>query len=75
MVRSSTRFVSYQDLQQVCADLKAVYTAAREEAGRDALERFGEIWNTKYPMIYQSRDGAWNDRCEFFKYPAEIRRV
>jgi transposase-like protein len=45
------------------------YAAASEEAGRDALERFGGIWNGKYPMIHQSWEAAWNDLCEFFKYP------
>jgi transposase-like protein len=75
MVRNSTKFVSYKDLRKVCADLKAVYTAASEEAGREALEDFGKIWNGKYPMIYQSWDSHWNDLCEFFKYPPEIRRA
>jgi transposase-like protein len=62
MVRNSTKFVSYKDLKKVCADLKAVYSAATEEAGRDALEEFGKTWNTKYPMIYQSWDSHWDDR-------------
>jgi transposase-like protein len=38
MVRNSTKFVSYKDLKKLCADLKAVYSANSEEAGRDALE-------------------------------------
>jgi len=41
MVRNSTKFVSWKDLKKVCADLKTVYSAATEEAGRDALEEFG----------------------------------
>jgi transposase-like protein len=75
MVRNSTKFVSYKDLKKVCADLKAVYSAATEEAGRDALEEFGKTWNTKYPMIYQSWDIHWDDLSEFFKYPPEIRKA
>jgi transposase-like protein len=51
MVRNATRFVSRKDLKKICADLKAVYSAATEEAGRDALEDFGKIWNGKYPMM------------------------
>jgi transposase-like protein len=74
-VRSSTRFVSYKDLKEVCAGLKEIYRAPGEEAGRAALERFGETWRTKYPMIYQSWDASWPELCEFFKYPDEIRRV
>jgi transposase-like protein len=75
MVRNSTKFVSWKDLKKVCADLKAIYSAATEEAGRDALEEFGKVWNTKYPMIYQSWDAHWDDLSEFFKYPPEIRKA
>jgi transposase-like protein len=75
MIRNSTRFVSYKDLKAVCADLKAIYQAPSEEAGRAALEEFGEKWQAKYPLIYRSWDSDWPDLCEFFKYPQEIRRA
>jgi len=75
MVRNSTKFVSYKDLKKVCADLKAVYSANSEAAGRDALEEFGKTWDAKYPMIYKSWDHHWDDLSEFFKYPPEIRRA
>jgi transposase-like protein len=51
MVRNSTEFVFWKDLKKVCADLKAIYSAATEEADRDALEEFGKTWNAKYPMM------------------------
>ena len=38
MVRNSTKFVSYKDLKEVCADLKKIYSAATEDAGRQSLE-------------------------------------
>ena len=75
MVRNSTKFVSYKDLKKVCADLKAIYSAPTEASGRDALEAFGKIWDEKYPMIYQAWEQHWDDLCEFYKYPSEIRRV
>jgi len=75
MVRNSTKYVSYKDLKKVCADLKAVYSANSEAAGRDALEEFGKKWDDKYPMIYQSWDRHWDDLSEFYKYPSEIRRA
>ncbi|MDR0689213.1 MAG: transposase, partial [Spirochaetaceae bacterium] len=67
--------VSYKDLKKVCADLKAIYSAATEEAAGYALETFGENWNAKHPMIYQSWIGRWNDLSEFFKHPPEIRHA
>ena len=75
MVRNTTKFVSYKDLKKVCAGLRAIYTAPTEEAGRAALEDFGNTWNSRYPMIYQSWNMNWADLCEFFKYGPEIRRV
>jgi transposase-like protein len=75
MVRNSTKFVLYKDLKKLCADLKAVYSANSEEAGRDALEDFGKKWNDKYQMIYQSWQRHWDDLSEFYKYPPEIRKA
>jgi transposase-like protein len=75
MIRNSTKFVSWKDLRKLCTDLKAVYSAATEEAGLDALEELGKKWNDKYPMIYQSWQRHWNDLSEFFKYPPGIRKA
>ena len=75
MIRNSARYVSYKDLKKVCADLKAVYSATTEESGRAALEDFGKTWDGKYPMIYKSWDHHWENLCEFFKYPPEIRKA
>jgi putative transposase len=75
MVRNSTKFVSYKDLNAVWADLKAIYRAPSEDAGRTAREQFRESWQSKYPFIYQLWDAAWPDLCEFFKYPEAIRRA
>jgi transposase-like protein len=75
MVRNSTKFVSYKDLKKVCADLKEVYCAPTEEAGRAALEEFKKKWDGKHPMISQSWERHWDDLSEFYKYPSEIRRV
>jgi len=75
LVRNSTKFVSYKDLKKVCADLKTIYQANTEISGREALEAFGKKWDGKYPMIYKSWDHHWENLCEFFKYPAEIRKA
>jgi len=75
MVRNSAKYVSYKDLKKVCADLKAVYSANTEAAGKDALEDFGKIWNEKYPRIHKSWEQHWDDLSELFKYSPEIRRA
>lgn len=75
MVRNSTKFVSYKDLKAVCRDLKEVYSAINAESGHEALEKFGEKWNGRYPMIQASWERSWNDLIEFFNYPKDIRRA
>jgi len=75
MIRNSTKFVSWKDLKKVCTDLKSVYSANTETAGKDALEDFGKTWNEKYPMIQKSWGHHWDDLSEFFKYPPEIRKA
>jgi transposase-like protein len=75
MVRDSTKFVSYEDLKKVCADLKTVCSANSGEAGREALEDFGKTRNGKYPMISRPWERRREDLSEFFKYPPEIRRA
>ena len=75
MVRNSTKFVSYKDLKAVCKDLREVYSAINAESGHEALERFGEKWNGKYPVIQASWERNWNDLIEFFNYPNDIRRA
>ncbi|MFM7401340.1 MAG: IS256 family transposase, partial [Bacteroidota bacterium] len=49
MIRSSTRFVSDKHLKSVCADLRAVYTAADQIQAQLGLEAFRQKWDAKYP--------------------------
>lgn len=43
-IRNSTKFVSYKDVKEFCADMKEIYRATTKEAGFEALKRFGEKW-------------------------------
>jgi putative transposase len=74
-IRNSTRYVSYKDLKKVTADLKPIYKATTEEAALAELERFEEIWGTKYPLIVRSWRNNWDELATFFKYPPEIRKL
>jgi transposase-like protein len=59
----------------VAADLRAIYAApTREEAG-EALERFAEKWDGRYPAISPSWWADWERLTVFFDYPPEIRKV
>jgi len=74
-IRNSTRYVSYKDLKKVTADLKPIYKASTEEAAVLELDRFEEVWGSKYPLIIRSWRNNWAELATFFKYPLEIRRL
>lgn len=74
-IRNSTRYVSYKDLKKVTADLKPIYKAATEEMALVELDRFEEIWGSKYPLILRSWRSNWEELAAFFKYPPEIRKL
>jgi putative transposase len=75
MVRGSLRFVNWKDRKAVAKDLRTIYQAATEAAGRAALERFAETWDGKYPTISRSWHRHWDELSVFYAYPKEIRRV
>lgn len=74
-IRNSLRYVSYKDKKKVAGELKPIYQAVSEQAGREELEAFGEKWNERYPLIYKSWDSNWEELSTFFKYPPEIRKL
>ena len=75
MVRGSLRFTTWQDRKTVARDLKTIYRAATEAAGRAALDAFAAKWDAKYPTISASWRRHWDELSVFYAYPQEIRRV
>lgn len=49
-----TKYVSYNDIKALMADLKRVYGAIDKETALYELEQFGKKWYAKYPKILQS---------------------
>jgi putative transposase len=74
-IRSSMRFVTYQDRKKVAADLRLVYRAVNADAAADALAAFDEKWGQKYPMIAASWRARWEHIIPFLALPAELRRA
>ena len=75
MVRGSLRFVNWKDRKAVAGDLRAVYRAPTEAAGRAALVAFGERWDATYPTIRPAWERHWDELSVFYGFPDEIRRV
>jgi putative transposase len=74
-VRNSLKYVPWKERKAVAADLRAIYGAATLPEAEQALERFAEQWDTKYPTISPSWLADWDRLTVFFDYPPAIRRV
>jgi putative transposase len=74
-IRSSMRFVTYQDRKKVAADLKPVYRAVNADAAADALAAFDHKWGQKYPMIAASWRARWEHIVPFLSLPSDLRRA
>ncbi len=74
-LRNSSKYVSYKDLKALMADLKEVYAAVDEPSAEEALDRFAEKWDKKYPKISASWRENWANLSTYFKFPEELRRL
>jgi putative transposase len=74
-VRNSLKYVPWKERKAVATDLRAIYGAATLREAEQALERFAERWDSKYPAISPSWLADWDRLTVFFDYPPAIRRV
>ena len=74
-IRNSLRYISFKHQKEFMKDLKTVYKAPTEEAGRFELEKLHEKWGGKYALVTGSWKKHWPNLSTFFKYPDEIRRI
>lgn len=74
-LRNSSKYVSYKDIKELMADLKAVYAAPDEDSAIVALEDFSAKWDKKYPKISQSWQANWPNLSTYFKFPEELRKL
>ena len=75
MVRTSVRFVGYNDLKKVCADLRKIYSAAEIKQAEMALEVFEQTWSKKYKEIAPAWRANWTELMMFMQFGKEIRRA
>jgi len=75
MIRTSVKFVAEKDRRAVCQDLKLIYTADDEQSGWNALEKFAQKWDGKYPEINKKWVNKWEELTAFFGFNKAIRRL
>lgn len=74
-IRHSTRYLSYKDRKEFCADLKNVYQAPTEEIALLELDKIDDKWGDKYQIAIRSWRNNWDRLSTMFKYPEEIRTL
>jgi putative transposase len=75
MMRNSLRYVSWKDRKAVAQDLKQIYQSVTVQEAEQALQRFCELWDGKYPAIGKSWYRCWDNLITLFDYPDEIRKA
>lgn len=75
MIRNSTKYISYKDRKEFCADLKNIYTAINEEKAYESLKEVSEKWKSKYPYSVKNWEANWDLVIPFFKYSEELRKI
>jgi transposase-like protein len=73
-IRHTVKFMPNKDRELFCEDLKTIYAAPTEEAGREALEKVKEKW-PRYQPYLKSWDDKWSELAPFFAYPEAIRKA
>jgi transposase-like protein len=74
-VRNSLKYVPWKERRAVAADLRAIYGATTLADAEQALERFADRWDTKYPAISPSWLADWDRLTVLFDYPPALRRA
>ena len=74
-IRNSLRYVASKNQKEFMKDLKLVYQAVSKEAAELELDKLEEKWGKKYPIVINSWRNKWDNLSNYFKYPADIRRI
>jgi len=75
LVRNTFRLASRADWDAMARGLRPVYTAPTEQAAKERLGEFHELWGAKYPAVVRLWENTWTEFAPFLAYDAEIRRV
>lgn len=74
-LRNSLKYVPWKERKAVATDLRAIYAAGTLGEAEEALERFSQRWDDRYPAISPGWRGDWARLTVFFDYCPEIRKV
>ena len=75
-IRSSMRWVSYNDRKKVAAALRPIYTAPTADIAETELITFADsTLGKKYPAAVATWEAAWERFIPFLAFPPEVRKI
>ena len=74
-VRNTLKYVGHEFKKEFAADLRAIYHAPNEDAGRKKLDEVTKKWEQHYPNSMKSWNTNWDVICPIFKFSAAVRKV
>lgn len=74
-VRNTLKYVADKDRKAFANDLKTIYNAPSEQAGREALDEVTEKWEEKYPRAMKRWYDSWDAVSPIFKFSKDVRTV
>lgn len=73
-IRHTMKYVPHRHKKEFCDDLRKIYTAATEEAGRDAIQEVKKKW-PQFAVSLRSWENKWAELASYFGYPEQLRRI
>jgi transposase-like protein len=74
-IRNSLKYVGSNNQKEFMVDLKRIYKAVNKDVAAAELDILADKWNDKYPIVIKSWRNNWERLSQYFKYPADIRRI
>jgi len=74
-VRNTLKYVGHEFKKEFASDLRTIYHAPNEEAGRNRLDEVIEKWEQNYPNAMKSWVRNWDVISPIFKFSATVRKV
>jgi transposase-like protein len=72
-IRHTVKFLPHKDREPFCNDLREIYSAPTQDAGREALEKVKQKW-PRYQPYLKSWEDKWDELSSFYEFPEPIRR-
>ena len=74
-IRNSMKYVAWKDKKEFASDLKNIYQAPNEKAGKAELQKLEDKWGKKYTISVRSWQNNWHELSTFFEYTPEVRKI